>query len=266
MIRVIPFVIGAVRHKAKEIEDIEREIEYQKNNPTPTPTPTITSTISVTPSVTRTPSISITPSVTRTPSITPTPTPLPATINWSLSEFSDPSTFIDANFKIIRVSDGAVYIDQLTGGNGSFQVAADTQIQLYLYSFTNTPPSYWNIYESATMTGRLYWNGLYIIDTSRTLNPNSGTQDITSNNITVSAGGTYTLTVTSHSPIVPSPSTSVTPTPTPTPTPTTASSNPPYGTYLYTSCSGSYRTFYYADGDGGSYAGFTYLSYYHCGY
>jgi hypothetical protein len=207
--------------------------------PSITPSVSISNTpsisISATPSVSTTPSISIsnTPSITPTPSVTPTPSPIPATINWSLSEYSDPSTFIDANFEVTRVSDGAVYIDQLTGGSGTFTVPAGTTLRLRVYSFTDNPPSYWHTWISATMRGYVTYNTGIIVDGSTTLYPNSGLLEFNASpNFTVVAGGTYDINVSTYSPVPPSPtptpSPSVTPTPTPSVTPSPSSAPPTF--------------------------------------
>ena len=119
-----------------------------------------------------------------------------ATINWSVSEYEEPDVFLDANLRIIRVSDGHVYVDA-TSGAGSVQITAGTEIYIYGYSFTNTPPTYWGpTYNRATLRASVAG----VTSGTTTIVKNNGTYDVGSGNFTVSAGTTYTANVATINP------------------------------------------------------------------
>lgn len=129
----------------------------------------------------------------------------PATINWNLSEFSEPGTFLDANFRVQTVGGGTVFIDQSIGGTGSFTIPANTQVELYAYSFTNDyTASIWNNYVSASLVGQITQSGAIISSGSFTISRNKGVQDVTATPaITLQEGGNYQVNVTTTPTLIP---------------------------------------------------------------
>lgn len=122
----------------------------------------------------------------------------PATINWSMQEYEETgSVFIDSNFKIQTVGGGTVILDQLTGGTGSVTVPADTNIELYAYSYTNdATASYWNNYVSASLSASISQSGDIISQGSVGISRNTGTREVYAiPSVTVQSGETYHVNV-----------------------------------------------------------------------
>ena len=175
------------------------------NTPTQTLTRTLTSTNTPTQTLTKTLTQTLTNTQTQTNTQTSTNTPtqtltatLPVgTINWSISEYSEPGVFLDANIKIIRVSDGYVYVDAFSGA-GSVQIATGTQVYVYGYVLTaNAPPTFWGpTYNRATLGASVAG----ITSGTTTLFKTSGDFEVSSGNFTVSAGTTYTANVATINP------------------------------------------------------------------
>jgi hypothetical protein len=119
-----------------------------------------------------------------------------ATINWSVSEYEEPGVFLDANIRIIRVSDGHVYVDA-TGGAGSVQITAGTEVYIYGYSFSSSPPSYWGpTYNRATLRASVAG----VTSGTEPIYKNNSDFAVSSGNFTVSAGTTYTANVATINP------------------------------------------------------------------
>jgi hypothetical protein len=121
-----------------------------------------------------------------------------ATINWSVSEYEEPgAVFLDANIRIIRVSDGHVYVNAF-GGEGSVQIPAGTEVYVYGYVLSAaSPPNYWGpTYNRATLRSSVTG----VTSGTTTLFKTSGDFAVSSGNFTVSAGTTYTANVATINP------------------------------------------------------------------
>jgi hypothetical protein len=126
----------------------------------------------------------------------------PATINWTMTEYSAPLVFIDANFNVKRASDGFVYQTEFSTGSGTFTVPSN--VPLYLNPFSDTTQgvtTFWNTYTQATLSGTID-DGVNIISTgSITLLKNNGTMAFdTTPTVTLLAGGVYNINVSSSNP------------------------------------------------------------------
>jgi hypothetical protein len=118
------------------------------------------------------------------------------TINWSVSEYSETDVFLDANLRIIRVSDGHVYVNA-TGGAGSVQIDAGTEVYIYGYSSTSAPPTYWGpTYNRATLRASVAG----VTSNTEPMYKNNSDFAVSSGNFTVSAGTTYTANVATINP------------------------------------------------------------------
>lgn len=135
----------------------------------------------------------------------PTLSVIPATLNWSLTEFSEPGTFIDGNLRIQSAGGGVVFLDQFVGGTGSLTIPAGTSVELYAYSFTNdASASIWNNYVSASLVGQITQSGAILSSGSTLIARNKGTQDVTAApTVTLEAGGIYQVNVTTTPTLIP---------------------------------------------------------------
>ena len=126
----------------------------------------------------------------------------PATINWTMTEYTAPLVFIDANFHVKRASDGFIYHSEFGTGSGSFTLPAN--VPLFLNPFSDTTQgvtTFWNTYTQALLIGSIS-DGLNTITSgSITLLKNNGVMDFSSSPVvSLLAGGVYNLTVTSSNP------------------------------------------------------------------
>jgi hypothetical protein len=129
----------------------------------------------------------------------------PATINWNLTEYMEPGVFLDANLRIQQAGGGTVFLDQFFTGTGSIQVPANTNIQLYAYSFTNdNSASIWNNYVSASLTANITQSGVIISSGSGIIVRNGGTMDATAAPIiNLTPGGIYQANVQTTPTLIP---------------------------------------------------------------
>jgi hypothetical protein len=119
------------------------------------------------------------------------------TINWSISEYEETGVFLDANIKIIRASDGHVYLNAFTGA-GSVQIPGGTEVYVYGYILSaNTPPTYWGpTYNRATLRASVAG----VTSNTETISKVNGDFAVSSGNFTVSSGTTYTANVATINP------------------------------------------------------------------
>lgn len=183
------------------------------------------------PTTTTTTTSTTTTTTTTTSTTTTTTTAAPATIIWSLNEYTSSGVFLDGNFRIQTVGGGTVFLNQLTGGTGSLTIPAGTTIQVDAYSFTNDlgSASYWGSYVSASLSGSVVQTGTTIASNTGYIYKNGGTIDVlTSPSVTLSSGGTYYVYVQTLNPVLP-PTTTTTTT---TSTTTTTTTVPPTTMYI----------------------------------
>jgi len=123
----------------------------------------------------------------------------PATFSWNLTEYSASGVFIDANFSIIRVSDGYVYLNQLVSGTGSITIPANEQVYIYMYSFTNEgSPSFWGSLNFLNLSTTVIntTTSTTLVTQTNIVTKNTGTNAfVTTPNITVVSGNNYSINV-----------------------------------------------------------------------